>query len=117
MKALMVALILLAPSVLVAPAVLTAQSLIGTWVSLEPILINLNFSLSFSDVEYVIDCTLGQTIGTYTASEDRIFFTPTKVGINAGDVGKSDTWSYRFADADSFTLSSGAIAVRMVRKN
>ena len=116
MKAFLVAFTLLVAVALRAPAVLTAQALIGTWVSLEPILVNVKFSLTFYETEYVVDCTLGETIGTYTASEDKIFFTPTKVGINAGDLGKSDTWSYRFSDADSFILSTTAIAVRMVRK-
>jgi hypothetical protein len=117
MKALVVALALLTPLVLRAPPVLTAQSLIGTWVSTEPILLNLKFSLTFQETEYLVDCTLGQTIGTYTASADRIFFTPVTIGINAGDVGKSDTWSYRFMDTDSFTLTSGAISVRLFRKS
>jgi hypothetical protein len=116
MKALVAALVLLTPLVLRAPPALTAQALIGTWVSTEPILMNLKFSLTFQGSEYLVDCTLGQTIGTYTASEDRIFFTPVKIGINAGDVGKSDTWAYRFVDSDSFTLTSGAISVRLFRK-
>ena len=102
---------------LLAPSVLPAQSLVGTWVSTEPILLTIKFSLTFSDAEYVIDCTLGQTVGTYIATEDQIVFTPVKVGINSGDVGKADTWTFRFVDADSFFLSSGAISVRLFRKS
>jgi hypothetical protein len=116
MKAIVAALVLLTPLVLRSAPVLAAQSLVGTWVSPEPILLNVKFSLTFYEAEYMVDCTLGQTIGTYTASEDRIFFTPTKIGINAGDLGKSDTWSYKFSDADSFLLSTTAISVRLVRK-
>ncbi len=77
----------------------------------------MNFSLTFNDSDYLVDCTLGQTTGTYIASEEKIFFTPVKVGINGGDVGKSDTWSYRFINADSFTLTSGPISVKLFRKN
>jgi hypothetical protein len=95
---------------------LGAQSLLGTWVSTEPILVNIKFSLTFSEEGYLIDCTLGQTIGTYFQTTDKIYFTPTKVGINSGDVGKNDTWSYHFIDADTFTLSSGAISVRLFRR-
>jgi hypothetical protein len=101
---------------LLVAAGLTAQSLIGTWISPEPILLNLKFSLTFSEEEYLIDCTLGQTIGTWRQTPDKIYFTPTKVGINSGDIGKSDTWDYSFTDADSFNMSSGAISVRMTRK-
>ena len=101
---------------LLAAAGLSAQSLDGTWVSTEPILLNLKFSLAFSETDYIIDCTLGQTIGTYYATTDKIHFTPTKVGINSGDVGKADTWDYHFIDADTFTLSSGAVSVRLFRR-
>jgi hypothetical protein len=115
--------VLLAAGLLGLPAGLPAQSedssmaLVGTWVSVEPILVNLKFSLTFTGVDYRVDCTLGQTTGIYTASEEKIFFTPLKVGINSGDVGKSNTWSYRFVDADSFQLTSGAISVRLYRKD
>jgi hypothetical protein len=102
---------------LLAAVGLGAQSLLGTWVSTEPILVNLKFSLTFSEDGYLIDCTLGQTIGTYVQSTEKIYFTPTKIGINAGDVGKNDTWNYHFIDADTFTLSSGAISVRLFRKS
>jgi hypothetical protein len=101
---------------LLAAAVLSAQSLIGTWISPEPILMNLKFSLTFSEEEYLIDCTLGQTIGTWRQVANKIYFTPTSVGINSGDIGKSDTWDYSFTDSDSFNMSSGAISVRMTRK-
>jgi hypothetical protein len=101
---------------LLVAAGLAAQTLVGTWVSPEPILVNLKFSLTFSEGDYLIDCTLGQTIGTYYRTTDKIYFTPTKVGINSGDIGKSDTWDYHFTDADTFNLSSGAIAVRLTRK-
>ena len=82
----------------------------------EPILVHVKFSLTFTDSEYTVDCTLGQTTGTYVASEQKIDFTPLKVGISSGDVGKSDTWSYRFSDPDSFTLASGPISVKLFRK-
>jgi hypothetical protein len=73
--------------VLLAAAGLSAQSLDGTWVSTEPLLLNLRFSMAFS-----------------------------RVGINSGDVGKSDSWDYHFINADTFTLSSGAISVRLFRR-
>ena len=91
-------------------------ALVGTWVSTEPILVNFKFSLTFTGTDYRVDCSLGQTTGVYTASEDKIFFTPLKIGINSGDVGKVNTWSYSFWDADSFQLKSGAISVRLYRK-
>ena len=95
---------------------LPAQSLVGTWVSPEPILVNLKFSLTFSEADYQIDCSLGQTLGTWYATSTQIHFTPTHVGINSGDVGKANIWDYRFSGEDSFQLSSGPISVRMVRK-
>jgi len=101
---------------LLVAAGLGAQELVGTWVSTEPILVNIKFSLTFSGQEYVIDCTLGQTIGTYFQTTDKIYFTPTKVGINSGDIGKSNIWTFHFIDEDTFTLSSGAISVRLFRK-
>ena len=96
---------------------LGAQSLFGTWASTEPILVNIKFSLTFSEEGYLIDCTLGQTIGTFIQAADKIYFTPTKVGINSGDIGKNDIWMFRFTDADTFTLSSGPISVRLFRRN
>ena len=101
---------------LLVAAGISAQSLVGTWVSPEPILMNIKFSLTFSDEDYIIDCTLGQTIGTWYQTSNQIHFSPTKIGINAGDVGKSDVWDYRFTDDDTFTMRSGAIEVRMTRK-
>ncbi len=109
-------------SCLLAPAGLPAQSgssgasLFGTWYSTENILVHIKFSLTFTESEYVVDCTLGQTVGTWVASTDHIFFTPVKIGINAGDVGKSDTWTYRFVNEDSFVLASGPISVQLFRK-
>jgi len=95
---------------------LGAQSLVGTWVSPEPILVNLKFSLTFHDSDYEIDCSLGQTLGTWYSTDTQIHFTPTYVGINSGDVGKSNIWDYRFLDDDAFQLSSGPISVRLTRK-
>ncbi len=95
---------------------LSAQSLQGTWVSTEPILVNIKFSITFSEVDYEINCSLGQTIGTYITTADTIYFTPTKIGINSGDVGKNDTWQYSFVDDESFYLGSGPIKVRLFRK-
>ena len=95
---------------------LSAQSLVGSWVSNEPILINFKFVITFRDEEYQIDTSLGQTIGTYVASNDTIYFTPTRIGINSGDTGKNDTWQYSFINDDSFYLSSGPIKVRLFRK-
>jgi hypothetical protein len=77
---------------------------------------NLKFSLTFHDSDYEVDCTLGTTLGRYFSTADRIYFTPTKVGINSGDVGKSNIWDYRFHTEDSFTLSSGPLSVRLYRK-
>ena len=95
---------------------LGAQSLVGTWVSPEPILVNLHFSLTFQESDYEIDCTLGQTLGTWYATDTQIHFTPTHVGINSGDVGKSNIWHYKFANGDAFQLTSGPISVRLTRK-
>ncbi|HET6451993.1 MAG TPA: hypothetical protein VFI08_11815 [Spirochaetia bacterium] len=104
-----------APALAAEPAS-AAAGLVGTWVSTEPILMNLKFSLTFTDTGYEVDCTLGQTTGVYTASDAQIFFTPLKVGINSGDVGKSDTWTYRFWNPDSFQLTSGPVSVRLYRR-
>jgi hypothetical protein len=101
---------------LLAATALSAQSLLGTWVSTEPILVNLKFSLTFHDDDYEVDCSLGQTIGTYTVTKDKIFFTPTKIGINSGDIGKNDIWDYSFVDNESFYLSSGPIKLRLFRR-
>jgi hypothetical protein len=95
---------------------LAAQSLVGTWVSTEPILVNVHFSLTFGDAEYLIDCTLGQTLGTWYSTDTQIHFTPTRVGINSGDVGKNDIWNYRFLNEDAFQLTSGPISVHLTRK-
>jgi len=95
---------------------LQAQSLLGTWVSTEPILVTFKFSLTFREDEYQVDCSLGQTIGTYTVTGDTINFTPTKIGIDSGDIGKDDTWRYSFIDDDSFYLSSGPVKVKLFRK-
>lgn len=95
---------------------LSAQSVVGTWVSTEPILMNFKFSLTFREEEYEVDCSLGQTIGTYSITDDTINFTPTKIGISSGDIGKNDTWQYNFVDDESFDLSSGPIKVRLFRK-
>jgi len=95
---------------------LAAQSLVGTWVSTEPILVNLKFSMTFGESDYQIDCSLGQTLGIWYSLDAQIHFTPTHVGINSGDVGKSNIWDYRFVDANTFWLSSGPISVRLTRK-
>jgi len=95
---------------------LTAQSLVGTWVSTEPILVNLKFSLTFRESEYLVDCSLGQTLGTWYATPAQIHFTPTKVGINSGDVGTALIWDYRFANPDTFQLSAGWISVQLFRR-
>ena len=95
------------------------QPLVGTWVSTEPILENLKFSLTFLPSDYRIDCTLGQTLGTWYSSETQIYFTPTQVGISAskvGNVGSSDIWNYKFMGEDEFQLSSGPISVCLLRK-
>jgi hypothetical protein len=107
---------LLAPAELAALPETSTDPLIGTWVSTEPILVHIKFSLTFEGPEYRVDCTLGQTIGTWVASQDHIFFTPVKVGINSGDVGKSDTWAYRFVDPDTVPLSCGPISVQLFRR-
>ena len=91
-------------------------SLVGTWVSTEPILVNFKFSLTFRESEYQVDCSLGQTLGLWYATPTQIHFTPTKVGINSGDVGKANIWDYRFVDEDAFQLSSGPISVRLFRR-
>ncbi len=96
-------------------ACLSSQSLVGTWVSTEHSLVSLRFSLTFYEKDYLINTSFGQTIGTYYCTTDKIYFSPTKAGINGGDIGKNDTWSYRFADEDSFSMSSGIITIRLVR--
>jgi len=93
-----------------------APSLVGTWFSTEPILVNFKFSLTFRESEYQVDCSLGQTLGLWYATATQIYFTPTKVGINSGDVGKANIWDYRFVDEDAFQLSSGPISVRLFRR-
>ena len=108
--------LLVACCLLLAPGLLGAQSLVGTWVSSEPILVNLKFSLTFHESDYEIDCTLGRTLGLWYSTEKQIHFTPTQVGINSGDVGKSNIWDYRFVNGDSFHLSSGPISVLLTRK-
>lgn len=95
---------------------LSAQSLVGSWVSNEPLLHDLKFILTFRETDYQIDCSLGQTIGTWWATSYTIYFTPTKIGINSGDVGKNDTWQYSFVNDDTFSLSSGPIKVKLFRK-
>ena len=96
-------------------ASLSAQSLVGTWVSTEPVLASLRFSLTFYEKDYLINYSLGQTSGLYQATTDKVYFTPTKVGINGGSIGKNDIWDYKFIDEDSFYLSSGAIRIKLVR--
>ncbi len=98
------------------PATPQGPSLVGTWVSTEPILVNFKFSLTFRESEYLVDCSLGQTLGLWYATPTQIHFTPTKVGISSGDVGKANIWDYRFVDEDAFQLSSGPISVRLFRK-
>jgi hypothetical protein len=95
---------------------LGAQPLVGTWVSTEPILVNLHFSLIFRESEYEVDCSLGQTLGTWYSTDSQIHFTPTHVGINSGDVGSANIWDYRFVNGDTFQLSAGPISVRLYRK-
>jgi hypothetical protein len=95
---------------------LSAQSLVGTWVSTEPILVNLHFSLTFRESEYEVDCSLGQTLGTWYPTDTQIHFTPTHVGINSGDVGSANIWDYKFVNGDTFQLSAGPISVRLYRK-
>ena len=94
---------------------LSAQSLVGTWVSREPVLVSLRFSLTFYQNDYLINYSLGQTFGLYQATTDKIHFTPTKVGINGGNIGKTEIWDYKFIDKDSFSLSSDAIKIKLVR--
>ena len=54
-----------------------AQSLVGTWESNHPLLRMVHFSITFgSDMTYKIDCALGHTTGTYTVTEDTIYFSP-----------------------------------------
>jgi len=98
------------------PPAAEGPSLVGTWVSTEPILLNLKFALTFRESEYQVDCTLGQTLGLWYATPTQIHFTPTHVGINSGDVGKANVWDYRFVDDNAFQLSSGPISVRLFRK-
>ena len=93
-----------------------AQPLVGTWVSNQLILATVRFSLTFrSDMTYQIDTILGRTIGTYTFTEDRITFTPTKVGINGGMVGDNDVYSYAFQGEDTLSLKSKGSEVELTR--
>jgi hypothetical protein len=105
----------LAMCLLAAPTALPAQSLEGTWVSAEPILVCLRFSLTFLESQYRIDCSMGQTLGTWFSTDTQIHFTPTSVGIHHR-VGKFDVWNYVFVDTDTFLLSTGPLSVRLTRK-
>jgi len=96
-------------------ACVSAQSLVGTWESTEQTLVSLKFSLTFYEKDYLIDTSFGQTIGTYYCTADKIYFSPTKAGINGGDIGRNDVWGYRFLDEDSFSMNSGVITIRLVR--
>ena len=92
-----------------------SQSFLGAWHSTDALLISLKFSLTFYETEYQVDCTLGQTIGTYDIQDDKIHFTPTKIGIDSGEAGKRNVWTYERIDDDSFNLTSGPIKVKFVR--
>ena len=105
----------LAVCLLAAPTVLAAPSLVGTWVSPEPILVYVQFGLTFFESEYRIECSLGQTLGTWFSADAQIHFTPTSVGINHS-VGKFDVWNYKFVDEDTLVLSTGFLAVRLTRR-
>ncbi len=105
---------LLAACLMAAPTVLSAQSLVGNWASPEPILVLVRFSLTFLESEYRIECSLGQTLGTWFSTDTEIHFTPTSVGIN-NSVGKFDVWNYKFVDEDNLILSTGLLWVRLTR--
>ena len=104
----------LAACLTAAPTRLAAQSLEGTWVSSEPILACVRFSLTFLRSEYRIDCSLGQTLGTWLSTDREVHFTPTMVGIRA-NVGGFNVWSYTFMDQDTLRLSAGPVSVRLTR--
>jgi 5-keto 4-deoxyuronate isomerase len=68
---------------------------------------------------YKIDCIFGKTLGTYTVEGDKIFFTPTNVGIinlKAKDMGNIDIYSYKLLDDDALYLSGGKYSVTLIRK-
>lgn len=104
-----------AACLVVAPTVLPAQSLAGTWVSREPILVCIGFSLTLLQSEYRIDCSLGQTQGTWSSTDTQIHFTPTRAGIK-NSVGGFDVWNYAFVDEDTVVLSTGPWSARLTRK-
>ena len=93
-----------------------AQSLVGSWVSDQPLLSLVRFSLTFSsDMTYRIDCILGQTTGTYTYSNNKITFTPIKSGINAGSAGSLQVYPYRFLDENALFLEENGTEVKLMR--
>ena len=94
-----------------------AQSLVGSWVSDQPLLSLVRFSLTFStDMTYKIDCVLGQTTGTYTYTDNKIIFTPIKSGINAGSVGGLQVYPYRFLDENTLFLDEKGTEVKLLRE-
>ena len=99
-----------------AAAGLSAQSLVGTWVPTEPILVNIKLSLTFTDSGYQVDCSLGETVGVYSVTNEKIYFKPTHIGISSGEAGKNEIWDYNFVDDQSFYLRSGPIKVRFLRQ-
>jgi hypothetical protein len=93
-----------------------AQSLVGSWVSDQPLLSLVRFSLTFSsDMTYRIDCSLGQATGTYTYTDNTITFTPIKSGINAGSVGALQIFPYRFLNDSTLFLDEKGTEVKLTR--
>ncbi len=93
-----------------------SQSLVGTWVSNQLLLSLVRFSITFRpDMTYQIHTTLGQTIGRYTYTADRIVFTPVKVGINGGSIGATDVYGYAFRDDDTLYLDANGNEVKLIR--
>ncbi len=94
-----------------------AQSLVGTWESNHPLLRMVHFTLTFgSDMTYKIDCSLGQTTGTYTLTETTIHFTPLKSGISAGNVGSVQVYPYVFVDENTLSMDENGTRIELTRR-
>ncbi len=103
-------------SLLLLTQALFSQSLVGTWVSDQLLLSIVRFSITFRpDMTYQISTSLGETIGRYTYTANRITFTPVKVGINGGSIGDTDVYGYVFHNEDTLLLDAKGNEVKLIR--
>jgi len=93
-----------------------SQPLTGTWVADQPLLSMVHFSLTFHpDMTYEIDTVLGKTTGDYRSEDNRIVFTPIKIGINGGSVAAPDVYPYSFRGEDILYLNANGREVKLIR--